>query len=383
MIGLKTFAENLQTKLNNNLQGLTFAIKADSKKFDKALRIRNTVQDQINGLLTLQASDMSNLTSGELFATLACRLQIIFRLKGGVPDEDQEIIDPETKQVVDIIEGNYTYIEKVRDALSSAFQKNEQEVMTDSAGKKYLVCTLYQFVETGIRDQQSPIGDCMSFTAYISYMLVENGINTHDIVYTLDGNIIPFQTNTAYRSPTMDANVPAQSANGAAKNIASQSIFNISFQLPALQNDITRKMFKWLFSGELNVAHVLNIRYPNFNGTDFDESNYLVTYGENNASGETIKNIGQTMTLVECWDDYEIIGIPDNYYVYISTVSHIRLNFEDEAYFYVFSGTGYVSGYAGHAKKSETASHDIENGDYLMTTSPLSDTTGWTVVQNG
>ena len=376
MIGLKTFAKNLQTKLNTNLQGLTFSIKADSKEFDKALRVGNTVKERINGLLTLQSSDMSNLTDGQLFATLSCRLQVIFRLKGGVPDEDQEIINPDTQQIVKIIEGNYSYMERVRDALSSAFQTNTQETMTDSTGKSYLVCTLYQFVETGNRDQQSPIGDCMSFTAYIAYMIVENGINTHDITYTLDGKIIPFQTNTAYRSPTMDANVYA-GGNGAAKNLASQSIFTISFQLPALQNAVTRKMFAWLFGGELNVAHILNIRYPNFSGANFEESNYLVTYGENNASGETIKNVGQTMTLVEIIDDYEIVGIPDTYFIYERTGAAVNsLSFAAESYFYDFNTKQF-----GHVPIAQETAFTVNNGDILISTAPLARLNGFTVVQ--
>lgn len=452
MIGLKTFAENLQTKLNGNNSGLTFVIKADSKQFDKAVRTGNVVNDRINGLLTLQASDMSNLTSGELFATISCRLQVIFRLKGGVGDEDEEIIKTENgkitfngyktsnggytighwtsdisltvgavlqyrnatatvinyntsgeyyriryeegnafddiseneqidvivKTVVQIIEGNNTYIERVRDALSNAFQRNEQSVMTEN-GKNYLVCILYQFVETGIRDQQSPIGDCMSFTAYISYMLVENGLNTHDIVYTLDGKIIPFQTNTVYRTPTMDANVPANSANGAVKNLASQSIFSISFQLPALRNEITRRMFEWLFGGELNVAHILGIKYPTFSGDTSQEKFYLMTYGENNASGETIKNVGQTLTLVECWNDYELVGIPSGYYVYYTSTAKTSIRFAADAYYYIFTPDGII----GFAGATQSISKTIPAGTYLMATAALSPTTGWTVVQNG
>lgn len=376
MIGLKTFAENLQTKLNANNSGLTFVIKADSKQFDKAVRTGNVVNDRINGLLTLQASDMSNLTSGELFATISCRLQVIFRLKGGVGDDDEEIINPDNGQLVQTIEGNNTYIERVRDALSNAFQRNEQSVMTEN-GKSYLVCILYQFVETGIRDQQSPIGDCMSFTAYISYMLVENGLNTHDIVYTLDGKIIPFQTNTVYRTPTMDANVPANSANGAVKNLASQSIFSISFQLPALRNEITRRMFEWLFGGELNVAHILGIKYPTFSGSNTQEKCYLMTYGENNASGETIKNVGQTLTLVECWNDYELVGIPSNYYIYYKNNSSAALRFLVDTYYYVFT----LDGIIGRAPATTTISATIPVGTYLIATAPLSPTTGWTPVQ--
>lgn len=384
MIGLKTFAENLQTKLNQNLQGLTFAISPDTKTFEKSLRIGNSVKEKINGLLTLQSSDLSNLTDGQLFATISCRLQVIFGLKGGEDaDYDKEVINPETGDVVEIIEGNISKVERVRDAMSAAFQKNTQETMSELVAengleiqKNYLVCTLYQFIETGNRDQVQYLGDSMTFTAYISYMIVENGINTHDIVYTLDGNIIPFQTNTAYRSPTMDANVYA-GGNGAAKNLASQSIFTISFQLPALQNAVTRKMFAWLFGGELNVAHILNIRYPNFSGANFEESNYLVTYGENNASGETIKNVGQTMTLVEIIDDYEIVGIPDTYFIYERTGAAVNsLSFAAESYFYDFNTKQF-----GHVPIAQETAFTVNNGNILISIAPLTRLNGFTVVQ--
>lgn len=383
MISLKTLATNLQTKLNGNNNGLTFSIKADSKQFERALRTGNVVNDKINGLLTLQASDMSNLTSGELFATISCRLQVIFRLKGGVGDDDEKIYNAAHTAVVQTIEGNNTYIERVRDALSNAFQTNEQSVMQDSDNKNYLVCILYQFVETGMRDQQSPIGDCMSFTAYISYMLVENGLNTHDIVYTLDGNVIPFQTNTVYRTPTMDGNVPAGSSNGAVKNLASQSIFSISFQLPALRNEITRRMFEWLFGGDLNVAHILGIKYPTFNGATTQEKFYLMTYGETNASGETIKNVGQTLTLVECWNDYELVGVPSGYYIYYASIAKNTIIFRTGAYYHIFT----LDGITGFASANQAVAVTIPAGTYLVSTAALSSSivpgVGWSVIQNG
>lgn len=384
MIGLKTFAENLQTKLNQNLQGLTFAISPDLKTFEKSLRIRNSVKEKINGLLTLQSSDLSNLTDGQLFATISCRLQVIFGLKGGEDaDYDKEIIDPETGNVVDIIEGNISKVERVRDAISAAFQKNTQETMSELVAengleiqKNYLVCTLYQFIETGNRDQVQYLGDSMTFTAYISYMIVENGINTHDIVYTLDGNIIPFQTNTAYRSPTMNANVYANSFNGAVKNIASQGVFTISFQLPALQNKTTREMFKWLFGGELNTVHLLNIRYPDTREVTV-ENNYLVTFGENNASGETIKNIGQQMTLVECVDDYEIVNIPTTFYIYERTGAAVSaLNFAQKAYFYDF-----VKKTFGNTQTAGTVNFEVAQGDVIISTGALSNLNGFNILQ--
>ena len=383
MIGLKTLAENLQTKLNTTAHNLGadhlfFTIKADAKNFEKSLRIGNNVKEKINELLTLQSSDVSNLTDGSMFATMSCRLQVIFRLKGNENDEDTEIIDPDTHQVVDVIEGNYTKIERVRNILSAAFQTNTQEVMTDSASKNYLVCTLYQFIETGDRAQVQILGDSMSFTAYISYMFVENGVNTHDIEYRLDGNIIPFQTNTTYRTPTMDANVYADSTNGAVKNISSQSIFSVSFQLPALRNNVTRLMFDWLFGGDLNVVHILYIKYLT-SAEDYTEKHYLVCFGENNESGETIKNIGQTMTLVECIDDYELINIPPNLFINERTG-----NTTDIVFMRPLS-----SAYNFNTRKFTTSSElgglrllTANKGDLVLVTKQFTSMSGWEQLNN-
>ncbi len=387
MINLKTLANKLEEKLNNtNLQGVVFSIKADTKAFEKALRRGNAITEIVNGLLVQQTSEQTTLTDGQVFATVGCRLQVIFRLKGGFPDENQEIIDPETNQVVETIEGNYARIQRVRDALTTAFQENTQEPLQDSSGRTFLVTTIYSFADTGVRMQSPQLGDSFSFSASIAYFIVQNGINTQNVKYRLDGKLIPFQTNTAYRTPTMDGNVYADSLNGAVKNIASQSIFNISFQLPAIDNEITRAMFKWLFKGSLNTCHILNVTYPIFGAADETDS-YLVTFGENNAAGETIKNIGQTLTLVECTDDYEIVDIPDSYYIYERTganLTRITVSGTAGASVYNFNSKqfGYLKAAEGETPAESTLTQfSIATGDVIISTAALEGTTGWTVIQ--
>lgn len=376
MIALSTFAEKLQEKLNQNSQGLTFAISADTAEFQRSLREQNTVTERINGILFLQSSDYSNLTDGTVFATVGCRLQIIFKME----DEENDIdLYDEEGAFVETVIGNRTKIQLVRNALTTAFQANTQEPLTDGE-HTYLVSTLYQIAETGIRDQVEVIGDSFTYTVYVAYMIVENGINTYDVVYTLDGNIIPFQVNTTYRTPTTDSNIYADTVNGAVKNIASQSVFSISFQLPALRNSITESMFAWLFGGKINVGHILNVKYPQAAGNTKIEQNYLVCYGENNGSGDTIKNIGQTLSLVELCDDYEIIDLPDNYSVYemvgaqISTVTFAR-----DAYFYDFNSKTF-----GFAKKNTATAFTVNTGDIICATAPLKTVTSdWEELHNG
>ncbi|MBO7214006.1 MAG: hypothetical protein J6V66_00765 [Clostridia bacterium] len=359
MIELKELASDLQSKLNSNTQSLDFAIFPDTTSFIKSYKVRNTVHEVINGLLTVQTSDLSNLTDGEVFATISARLQVIFRLKNH--DEDIEV--PKANGETAIKYGNNSIVAMVREALTTAFQTQEQKVLTDSDGKNYLVSIIYQLVETGERNQVAQLGDCFTFTVYIAYMFVENGINTRDITYTLDGKVIPFQANTVLRTPTTDGNVYADTTNGAVKNLSSQSLLDFSFELPSLRNEITNAMYKWLFGGELNVAHILNVRMPDFpNG--FTETNYLVTYGATPIMGETIKNIGQKMTLVEICDDYELVGIPDDYYIYYAVNDLSAVELTSNGYFYNF-------GTKEFGKGSGRVDFTVKAGDFIMSTQPI------------
>lgn len=314
MISLKTLAERLNTTLNAlTLQGIEFVITADTAEYNRSIRQDNDKIEKINGLLKIQTSDVTTLTSGEMVATLTCRLQIIFKLDG--EEEDFAVKDPETGVTLKTIYGNKSKIESIRKTLTDAFQKNEQIPLTDTDGTTYNTTIIYSLVETGERAQVNTLGDSAVFSAYIFYFFVENGINTNNVEYFIDGIKIPFQGNTTYRTPTTDGNVYANTIRGEVRNVQTQSIFSVSFELPALKNDVTKAIFSWIFEGQLNNAHLLNIRVPSFtSGTD--DYYYLVTFGENKAIGETVKNVGQNMSLVEIVNDYDLLSFPSRLYIY-------------------------------------------------------------------
>jgi hypothetical protein len=384
MIELKTLVDNLQEKLNKNIQGFDFALSLDTAKFKRSLRRQNTVRERINGLVRVMSSDTTNLSDGKLFSTLSCRVNFIFKLEG---KEEDEIVYNEKGEVSQVIQGYKTKIDNVRLALSTAFQRHEQETMTEkytengeTIEKEFLVIKLYQFPESGERTQVQELGDSYSFSVYISYMFVEGGISTYDVKYTLDGVLIPFQTITTYRTPTMDGNVYADTKDGATKNLVSQTSFSVSFILPALKNPVTRNIFKYIFGGKINEAHLLNIKYPSFDGGEAEEYNYLVTLGESYLSGDTILNIGQTITLLEAVDDYELLSFPDKLYVYQLNVVEpdVDLVFNEDAYFYNFETKSF-----GFAKKDQIVNVVFSGSNHIVCTSSLKDISNFGVLQNG
>lgn len=377
MIEIKKLVEELQEKLNKSISGLEFVLSSDTAKFKRSLRIQNTIAERINGLVKVNSSDVTNLADGKLFATISCNLKIIFKLEG---KEENETINIDGNQR--IIPGYKQKIDAVRLALTNAFQNHEQGEMTETIKengrdieKKYLVLKLYQFPDSGERLQVQELGDSYSFNVYISYMFVEGGISTYDVVYTLDGNIIPFETNTAYRTPTMDGNVYADTIDGATKNLVSQTTFSVSFQLPALKNSVTKQMFNYLFGGKVNQAHILNVKDKAW-GTEY---NYLVVYGENNLTGNTILNLGQQLTLMEAVDDYELLSFPSNLAVYeiIKDLPNDTKEIHWDRDFYFYNITKKQFGFYADTQEDnrnnnwDLSKYPLSKGDIIITTANL------------
>lgn len=368
MIALSKLAEDLQDKLNTDLTGFKFAITADTAEFNKSLRQNNDVIEKINGLLKEQSSEVSTLTSGEMVASLSCRLQVIFSLDGD--ENDIDVVDPdENNQIVEVITGNQSKIKAIRQALVNAFQTNEQKPIVDN-GITYNVSIIHGLVETGDRTQSSIVGDSFTFSAYIYYFFVENGLNTNDVKYYLDGIQIPFQANTVYRTPTTDGNVYADTVNGEVRNIQMQSIFSVSFELPSLKNNITKLVWNWIFGGGLNTAHILTVETPSFSVEDGkDYQYYLVMFGENKAIGETVKNIGQSISLVEAINDYDLLNFPSNMWIYRATNGNTinSVNGDTRLMFYNLAK---MRGGKYHSLMSKTT------GDYIISSHQITGLSG-------
>lgn len=370
MITLKALAEIIENKLNNtgNLTGYIFKIETDTAEIKPDGRNGNDEISYVNGLLRSLSSDVTDLTDGTIIATQNCSLNLIFRLKDEfengalgiegagvymgpfgeeqpeegvsegafyystlnakytawiagawysvVPIERGLSVGQEYEYtiVTQQYEGYKNQIANIREWLNSVLQSSTCETMTDSEGTSFAVTTIYQLLGSGVRDQVQILGDSFVFNVAISYMFVQDGVNSKDIGYYLDGRRIPFQGSTTYRTPSMDGNVYAGSGTASTKNIASQANFSVAIELPALKDHtVTDAIFDFLFGddvAELNVMHVLRIIRGN------KTHDYLVSMGEVNANSETISNVGMKVTLLECPPLYDLITVSSNLYVY-------------------------------------------------------------------
>lgn len=306
MIALNKLAERIQTKLNQNQEMYDFYIVSDTAKFKRPSRDKNTITEYVNCLLTANSSDVSTLSNNYLFSTLTCTLNIIMRLKGY---DDDVYTQDETPQLITY--GDKSRVAIMRQYLDNVFQGNEVYSESDNDGKNYIVSVVYEFAQSGTRAQVEKIGDSYTFMATIFYSFVQNGMNTKDVVFNLDGVVIPYQSITMYRTPTMDGNVYANTTDGATKNLMSQTTWSVAFELPALSNDkTTQNLLNYLFKGDMNQVHLLKMQV----GTETIEK--LVMYSEHKVMGEIVKNVGQSITFVEAPNEYDLISFGEYLYVY-------------------------------------------------------------------
>ncbi len=310
MIELKTLAKKLQDKLNGILSGFNFHIVTDTGELRLPEREGNDVRQFVNGLLTSNGSEVTNLVTGDknnlIYATQSCTFRVILQLE----DEEEDIYIKDLKgNIVDTIYGYKSKIASLRSTLNSAFQGVYNENIEEN-GRTYSVTTVYNLVESGQREMVEHLGDSFIFYTYIYYSFIENGVNTRDMTFKLDGATIPYQSITVFRTPIMDGNVYANGKNGSTRNISSQSTLSLSFELPAVKGKTLDAIINYILDGDLNQAHLLK---ATINGVERD---YLVAYGENKLMGETIKNVGMSLSLVECPDEYELIHFNSSYSIY-------------------------------------------------------------------
>ncbi len=356
MIDITQLAERIQDELNEGQTFYNFKIVCDTAEFKKPKRELNNITEYINGLFTTNGSDVSTLNSGLLVSTLNSTLRIIMRMKGF---EENVYSEPNGDNDREILAyGDNSRVSLMRSYLDNFFKANDTWSDIDKDGKEYVISAVYDFAQSGIRGQVERLGDSFTFSTNVYYTIVQQGINSQSAIYTLDRVVIPYQSVTSYRTPTMDGNVYANTTDGATKNLSSQSTLSFAFELPALSDTTTGNMLEFLFDGELNQAHFLT---QNINGKT---KNYLVTYGEIKLIGQTIQNLGQSLSLVECPNDYDLIHFADSYYIYKATqgVSNIEVPSDTVAYLFGANTNGFLEA---------TTVADIITGDYVVSTGEL------------
>lgn len=271
MIALSQLTALIEAGLNSNGQNINFRLFSDEGNFKKALINRTEKKRYTNGVVRVGTSAVVPI-SGVVVATESAVLELVVQLPN--PETDEQII---------------TAHRTVLDGYFSSF--TVQKIIDN--GKSYTVTTTYSLANTGTVEQRGHIGTSITFYVNLNLSYIENGLNSDEITYTLDGMKIPYTTVRTNKNPTLDSNVSSGS-NGKSTSRASAFIRGWDFEMPALDGvALSEIIMDEIDSDTINVPHTLVKTRAGKSYT------YSVIFANTSDTVQGIQNAGLSFSLVE------------------------------------------------------------------------------------
>ena len=191
-------------------------------------------------------------------------------------------------------------IEMHRAVLDRYFKTTTLQHIDDESGNTYSVSSTYSLASTGVVTAESPLGTSVTFTVFIDYAMVQNGLNSSQFTVALDG------VNVEYTSLTIDRTAAMESAtyndsNGVGRNIANSTALTLILEIPATVTDnaANSALRDFIMDGNMKTVHTLTIAIGSESRT------YKVLFGSANVAIIGYQNAGYTVKLVEAADMQE------------------------------------------------------------------------------
>lgn len=272
----------LTQKINDGLNALAtasdfpfvFAIQSEAGEEKPPERIINDVTVYINGITRIVDSDIIPAQATSV-STQTVQLEIAYPL----PDD----VEPLGKA-----------IEPVRDILDNYFRETWIQTVLDTSGKEFMVAMYATIPTTGEIALTTGPGMMCTFSCYLYYNFVQDGLNSYSFVISFEGAQVPYLDAKITRVPVMSAN-PYSDTEGVAESLQESSALNIEFTAPTLQsegNALFTAYKEFLLTGQ-NPANDVTITYE---GTPHM---YRMIFGQSSLALEGVKNGYTAISLVQ------------------------------------------------------------------------------------
>lgn len=270
MIALSTLAKAIQDGLNSNSKGINYVIHTDMGEFEKALKTRTEQKLFTNGIVEVVNSSIVP-TQSITVATQSVLLTVVVQLPN--PETDKEIT------------------EKHRSVLENYFAGVRVEPLV-SEGVTYSVSSVGALANTGTVQVRPGVGTSISFTVKVQYSFIENGLNSSNCLFELDGMQIPYSMAQMTRSPVAESN-PYSNTDGEAESVTTAERVGFDFQVPAqtTTNSFSSLLIQQILEGS-HAEHTMKVTLGKETGT------YTVIFGETMLAVEGVNNAGHKVSFV-------------------------------------------------------------------------------------
>lgn len=292
---MKSFLEDGLNEVND-IENTKFRIVSDLGDYKESERTGNTVTNYINGILTTSPSTNETANGGLVVAIEQYTLRIVIptvRIRT-TPTEDPQSWE----------DGEAVYVQHVKDLIDEFFKANTNTEMTEQ-DIVYALGFTYSMSGTGTAAINTLIGNCIDFTVNIAVTVVQNGINSMDVIVTVDGKQVPYQKALPNRTAVQTSNV--FSSDPAAKILETSTVFALDVETPALKT--ISSAGHWLLYGEVNEAHIVGMTYGE------EKRYFLLQFVNSRGLSAGVANIGESYGLSECAYMPDMLDFPDVYTV--------------------------------------------------------------------
>lgn len=264
--------------LNTERETYEFNVVLDTGNYKNAIVDGNNVTNYINCII----SPIGSVVEGteKISATINTMLEICVKIFS-FSEEPLEIAN------------------SIREVLDSVMIYNSTGIMRDDLDNVYTYGINYSLANSGTREQRPKIGDSFTFRAYINWYLIESGINSSNVSFTIDGYPVFFTNFSQTRSAQMDSFVKSsENENRTADNVDNASALAIIFFIPMRSDNVSQFINDYLDTGNNPVRTVVKtIAYPN---GDIVSKQWQMKFSEDVLNGEMTKNALLQITMTVC-----------------------------------------------------------------------------------
>lgn len=225
-----------------------FLVTADTGEFAEPYREGNEFFSHIQGNLISVGSSVQTTSLDGVNAKLNALFEIL------VP-----VTDEQTAQ------GSTELPDAVRKLLDGYFAKNQVFTMKDSGDVEYLVAAQYSLANSGVRAIRPDVGDSYTFTAAVSYNVIQQGARSDWVKLSLWRHPVSYDRIGIRRTTAIDPATPSNS-NSTNKNVAQSNALVINVSGAMFMNDSQRIMMNYLTDGE-QLQIPVSLSYPFYNTT--------------------------------------------------------------------------------------------------------------------
>lgn len=296
MIPLNAIKDDLQSRLNK-AGTLQFILHTHTGKFVRAVKASvNEIDRKINGLVTLTSSDVETVQTGIDVASMTLKIDFVIRCK----DDEDDVYDITVNgEQGDLLEsGNVSYVNQVYNALNDFASKQYTGLLQAEGNGNYAIACSFDLVNDGVRDKRPTIGDSYTFTVFAYYNIVENGENSKDIEYFLDGYVIPYTSAKIGRQPIAESDV--YSGENVAKATSTATLMYCSLTAPSFYGKFADYVRDFVL-GVSNDVHILTYRCATPSPMGYEDyfRSFFVVFGDSSLSAEGVANVGSVVSFSE------------------------------------------------------------------------------------